>query len=117
MAGYDESTPCAKCGVTHRRLMRELCSSCYMRAYRDGTHIDFPRRHYRTEELVEFAAELLARRNDKVWVAEQLGVKWATINTARWRLRRRAEQREGENSEADLECPDRHRGSEDGARS
>lgn len=81
---------------------------------RDGTVIDYPSVYRRAEELVEAAEELLAYRNDKAWVAARLGVKWGSITTARWRLRRRAAQREGENNEADHGSSDRHHEVEDG---
>jgi orotate phosphoribosyltransferase-like protein len=80
-----------------------------MEHYRDGTHIDFPTVLYRADELVAEAERLELRGLTRREVAQQLGVKWGTIVTARWRLRRRAaaaRQREQEelNHEADHEC-------------
>lgn len=95
--------------------MRRLCTVCYAVIRRDDELADYPRVYQRAEDLVQDAAELLAYRNDKEWVAAKLGVKWNTITTARWRLRRRAAKRERENNEADHRSVDRHHDAEDGA--
>lgn len=96
------ATACVKCGTTEKRLARRLCPACYMREYYYGRIDDFPMVLYRGTSLIEAADELLSFGIPNDVVAERLGVKWGTIVTARWRLRRQA-QREEENSEANRE--------------
>ena len=98
---------CIKCDAGGMQLSRRMCVICYMREYHYGRHLDYPTTLYRADELVDAANVLLDRGINKWDVAEMLGVKWGTIVTARWRLRRRMEQREGENSEADLKSAGR----------
>lgn len=83
--------------------MRRMCSVCYMIERAQGTHIDYPTVNRRAVDLIESADELLNRGCTNQEVADILGVKWASIVTARWRLRRRAQRHEKEeNSEADI---------------
>lgn len=69
---------------------------CYMRHFHAGTHADFPTVTYRSAELVAAAVELEELGYPANVIAERLGVKWGTIVTARWRLRRREEQRKNQ---------------------
>jgi hypothetical protein len=78
---------------------RGLCTSCYAVHYRSGTHLDFPRRIWRGEDLVEAAERLRAdleraapySGQPYTWpvVAKQLGVRQRTLEKARERARRK----------------------------
>lgn len=94
---------CIKCGDTEKKLARRMCPTCYTHEYCYGSIIDFPTVTYRGTDLIEAADELLHLGYSNDVVASRLGVKWGSIVTARWRLRRRA-QREEEKNEADYQC-------------
>lgn len=93
---------CINCGNTEKRLARRLCPACYWRECYYGNITNFPMVIHRGTSLIDAADELLDLGYSNAVVAKRLGVKWGTIVTARWRLRRRAQQEE-ENSEADRE--------------
>lgn len=82
---------------------RTACLWCYSRYRNRGRHVELPRATWPAVELVHEADALLESGCHREDVAERLGVKWGSIVTARWRLSRRAAQREGVNHEADHE--------------
>jgi hypothetical protein len=81
------------CHPERKHRARGLCPTCYQLALLHGTHVDHPRSTWPQDDLVEEAELLRARCPDRpmTWVeiARELGVTYAALDRARWRVRRK----------------------------
>jgi len=78
----------------HQHAGRGLCSTCRTRAERDGTLVDYPRRHYTRDELLTELDWLTGQGFTTRQAAEKLGVTKDAFYQAR-RRRKRAQARSG----------------------
>ena len=76
--------PCTSCAKPHGpNFARGLCGACRSKALRDGTIEDYPRKHWRRDELV--AEYDFLRRHEgltRAQAAERLGIKRDRLDKA-----------------------------------
>lgn len=70
---------------------RGLCGSCHSRHNHKGTLEQFPRKMWKAAELIAEADHLREHGATREQVAQQLGVKWSSIVSAKQRQRAKRE--------------------------
>lgn len=80
---------CINCTMIRFINGRDLCTTCYGRAWRHGTLIDFERRFRAVEEVVEEITHLRPEGHTTAQVADRLGVSSSGLRKALQAARRK----------------------------
>jgi len=94
----DTKVKCLACGIAKTQVKgrsdfaRGLCRACHSHHRAKGTLEQYARKTWKGEELVAEADLLRAHGATYEEVERRLGVKWASITSARQRMRRSAEK-------------------------
>lgn len=73
---------CSECGWCRKHCSRGLCDTCYRRAWKDGTLIDYERKSWAREELLQEWSLLRSEGFSKRLAAARLGMNYKTFEKA-----------------------------------